>query len=179
MLRAGGSGIVCLLLVLLHSHAYSQPDLQRVASDAVTQWQAEKNKLLGKYGLGVQVTVDTTVRELIVRKYREQATKFLGRNDAYREIGVHLAGSPGVSFLESQGFYKAPGPSFEAYALQYWVEPQVRRNMSAILDQYLFLYLIRNPGAKAVILAKGFIEDFPALWDDCDLPPRTRLWCKH
>lgn len=151
----------------------------REVSEAIKEWNTEKNKLLAP--LGISVEIDPRAAEFFAGLYGERANKYLAQGDqAYTNIGGHLTGRPAVNYLDRTNFYdKVAGATKMEYASSNWVAPQVRRNTLGMLDQYLIVQLAQMVGSKRILLRREFIEKFSRMFDDCELPPKTRLWCKH
>ena len=172
--------IVLILFLSNPGSGLAQRDIvMGQVSEAIKEWNAEKNKLLAP--LGVTVEIDPGASEYFAALYRERANKYLAQGDqAYDNIGWHLAGRPAVNHLDSTNFYdKVAGATKMEYASTKWVAPQVRRNVLGMLDQYLIMQLTQMAGSKRILLRREFIEKFIHIFDDCELPPKTRLWCKH
>ncbi len=178
----------CLILALIipgaqishPSAAFGQtrPVEAEVVFNTMKEWTAEKNKLLNR--MGIKVDVDGAARETLFALYRDRAEKFLGIGDsAYRQVGSYLIGPPALDFLDKQEFYKLSRVNKRQYEGAFWIRPQVDRNVKGLLDQFLVLHLAEKPGDKNIVLRSELIKKYEYLFDDCDLPPRTRLWCRH
>ncbi len=178
--RCFHTAVLLVCVALSGSTAWAQSDaiLATATSGAMTEWVTEKNRLLE--GTGVKVAVSSGARELIVTNYMNHTTRFLARGDqAYMELAEYTVGRQIQEFLDKNKFYEGLGTNKRLYTVSVLAVPQVRRNITAILDQYLILQQVRKPNEKGIELTEGLIKEYAKIFDDCTLPPKTRLWCKH